>query len=56
VTNSAYQAFDYYNNDPYGTYTYQRNPDGTPASSYGKPQNFEAGPPRVARFGLRVSF
>jgi outer membrane receptor protein involved in Fe transport len=56
VLNTGYQAFDYYNNDPYGVYTYQRNPDGTPASSFGKPQNFMSGPPRVTRFGLRVTF
>lgn len=56
VTNEKYQAFDYYNNDPYGTYTYQRNADGSPASDFGKPQGFFAGPPRVTRFGLRVTF
>jgi hypothetical protein len=56
VFNSKYQACDYYNNDPYALYSYQRNPDGSPASAYGKPQNFDSGPPRVTRFGLRVTF
>jgi hypothetical protein len=56
VTNTGYQTFDYYNNDPYGTYTYQFNADGTPVSNFGKPQNFNSGPPRVTRFGLRVTF
>jgi hypothetical protein len=56
VLNSDYQAFDYYNNDPYGVYTYQRNADGSPASSFLKPQGFFYGPPRVTRFGLRVNF
>ena len=56
VLNTGYQAFDYYNNDPYGTYTYQRNSDGSAASDFGKPQSFFSGPPRVTRLGLRVTF
>jgi hypothetical protein len=56
VFNASYQAFDYYNNDPFATYTYQQNADGRPASAFGKPQSFNAGPPRVTRFGLRVTF
>lgn len=56
VTNAQYQAFDYYNNNIYALYTYQRNPDGSPASSFGKPQAFNAGVPRQTRIGLRVAF
>ncbi|MEO8430658.1 MAG: TonB-dependent receptor [Acidobacteriota bacterium] len=56
VTNTGYQTFDYYNNDPYSLYTYQRNEDGSAASAFGKPQNFNSGPPRVTRLGLRLTF
>jgi outer membrane receptor protein involved in Fe transport len=56
VFNVDYQAFDYYNNNINATYTYEQNEDGTPASSFGKPQAFNSGRPRQTRFGVRVTF
>ena len=56
VFNESYQAFDFYNNNINATYTYERNEDGSPASSFGKPQSFNSGRPRQTRVGMRVTF
>ncbi|MGH9367822.1 MAG: TonB-dependent receptor [Thermoanaerobaculia bacterium] len=56
VFNVAYQAFDYYNNNINATYTYERNPDGSPMSSFERPQGFNYGRPRETRVGLRITF
>jgi hypothetical protein len=56
VFNSEYQGLYYGNTNINATYSYERNEDGTPVNSFGKPYGYNFGRPRETRFSLRVSF